>query len=1522
MKGFGAILGALLCAVALPASAGAAIPESLGISPEDGKPGAEAGQLDFPLAVAAQGGLPGHIFISTNSNNRIDELTPWGEFVKAWGWGVDKSAPAEELQVCTAATGCKKGSAGGGRGQVSGADAIALGPASDLYVAESANHRVQRFGLDGHFISTFGDGVNKSAIEEGRSGEEDICPAAGHPDDVCQAGVAGNGPGQLGAASYVGQVAVCGSSGRVFVGEGERIQVFDAGGAFQEAIAMPAAVAALTIDPACNLYAAMDNEVRKLKPNGPAAELFPTPIFTAESLFKKALALDPAGNLYAAAFLGAGLPERVLEFDPAGKCLVCGGDGEGGKSGFDKTSDGTALWAMAVTAACGPTDLYVVHFGNGSGGNPLLSYVNILGPSPDTALCPQPPAPPKIEGTHAVAAGTESARVAAAINPKFWPDTTYRVQYGTAPCPEGCEERPPAPGAVLTSKVIRAPLPAEVPLSGLAPATTYHYRFIAESGGGGPVLGEERTFTTLPPPAAPKDCPNRALRTGPSANLPDCRAYEMVSPVEKANGDILAPGEPQGTDKSPIAGAMARVAQATPEGEALSYNSARAFGDALSSPWSSQYVARRGAGGWSSHSLNPPREGPTLFLAGIPNFESLFKGFGEDLCNGWVMQDTDLALAPGAPTGIPNLYRRRNCGAEGYEALVTSAPAGFSKAAEGIDSSFFPTLQGFTQDGSSAAFKAPGKLTEASTHTVVGESLDCSIRTPAGTTSTYTWLRNGAKIGSAENKPTGTYVVKKADEGKALQCQVKTSNEKADEGTGGFVGSVQTSIPAEVVAPYPPQAPPRPPATLPAPSSNAPLAIGGGGGQTLSCDAEEAQWSGTPTSFAWQWYRNGTELSGKTEPTYSVSAADLATSAAFQCAVTATNPGGATTRASEILTTTGPDPKPTAPESTPIVNDVYEAYLNTEGALHLVSVTPGGQAVGSHASIGTTQGLARFRLYDSVAGAVSQDGSRVFWSAEVDQIRENEAKEKVEDPANPVHSGGPPSQGPSVLFLRANAGEEQSALVHAAGTGNLEKGKAVVKGVAAGSGAFAPGQAITGVGIPAGTMIEEVSGTELTLSREALETKSNVALDAIEDCSEPEKACTLQITPGGATFLAADPTAGKALYSEGTKLYELDADKAVEDDSASAAKTLIAGEALGVVGASTDLSHVYLVSKEVCSSGPNSHGDEAQLGKPNLYLYETGEECSPGELDFVATLKAPTASGPNDEGAYTSVPVNHRSRVSADGLHVAFMSQAPLTGFDSTDAESGKADSEVFLYDAPGALGGGAGGQLRCASCNATGARPTGRDLRGGVGEFWAAAAIPGWENEWHAGRVLSDEGSRLYFESSESLVSRDTNGAQDVYEWERAADEKECLEGIGGELFIAQSGGCLGLISPGKGSRDSEFLDASASGSDVFFTTVASLVPEDPGLVDVYDARELGGFPSRKPRVKRCEGEGCQPPAVAPDDPTPASGTFEGQGNLKEEGKPKPRCPKGKHMVRRAGKKRCVPRRHKHVRHHGRSGR
>ncbi len=87
-------------------------------------------------------------------------------------------------------------------------------------------------------------------------------------------------------------------------------------------------------------------------------------------------------------------------------------------------------------------------------------------------------------------------------------------------------------------------------------------------------------------------CPNAASRIGPSASLPDCRAYELVSPVFKGGYGVLG---------------IEGVAQ---NGESVAYYSPGAFAGApagISEALDSvTYLARRDPTGWSTVPLMPP----------------------------------------------------------------------------------------------------------------------------------------------------------------------------------------------------------------------------------------------------------------------------------------------------------------------------------------------------------------------------------------------------------------------------------------------------------------------------------------------------------------------------------------------------------------------------------------------------------------------------------------------------------------------------------------------------------------------------------------------------------------------------------------------------------------------------------------------------------------------------------------------------------------------------------------------------
>jgi hypothetical protein len=341
----------------------------------------------------------------------------------------------------------------------------------------------------------------------------------------------------------------------------------------------------------------------------------------------------------------------------------------------------------------------------------------------------------------------------------------------------------------------------------------------------------------------------------------------------------------------------------------------------------------------------------------------------------------------------------------------------------------------------------------------------------------------------------------------------------------------------------------------------------------------------------------------------------------------------------------------------------------------------------------------------------------------------------------------------------------------------------------------------------------------------------------------------------------------------------------VEFDLEAKTATTIGTSVVGAVAYSDDASSIYFVSTAALAGG-------ATPGAPNLYLYERGQP-----LTFVATLAPADVSESNSFAVVSSRPIKRATRATSDGGVLVFTSQADLTGFDNTDSNSGETDAEIYRYDADDQL-------LACLSCNPTGARPLGQELvaQDVPSGFWAAAHLPGWSSQFYPSRVLSNNGDRVFFESTDALALRDRNGKQDVYEWELAGTG-DCTAQTA--EFDPRSGGCLNLISSGEGSSEATFLDASADGSEAFFTTGEKLVSQDPGAIDVYVARVGGGFPPPPAPPEACDDEACQPGATPPGPAPISSDTFVGPPT------PKPlrarRCGSGKHRVRRHGKARCV---------------
>ena len=419
-------------------------------------------------------------------------------------------------------------------------------------------------------------------------------------------------------------------------------------------------------------------------------------------------------------------------------------------------------------------------------------------------------------------------------------------------------------------------------------------------------------------------------------------------------------------------------------------------------------------------------------------------------------------------------------------------------------------------------------------------------------------------------------------------------------------------------------------------------------------------------------------------------------------------------------------------------------------------------------------------------------------------------------------------------------------------------------------------------------------------------------------CTEAQKACTFEVSElasanAAARFWDASADGSAALFgvaaAGGEDLYEFDA----EED----AVHKLAGKVMGVMGASEDLSRIYFVSREdLDGAGP------AQEGGANLYLYEAG-----AGIRFLARLSEDdgVAAGLTVYPSLDNVnPKRRSSRVSPDGLTAAFMSNSAalaseVAGYDNTDAHSPRGKPErrglPLRRDRKRRR---RRARLRLLQPDRLAPRR-------------APTSTPAPMSSTPPPPCPAGKPSGSPRACSPQTASACSSRA--MTRWP-SATPTACATSISGrprETATAppptphttpKTAAACASISSGKSPQGAEFIDASADGSDAYFFTQASLVPQDPGLIDAYDARIGGGFASAgAEEAAECEGQACQGSAAAPASPTPASAAPVGEGNLEEKPPARRPCPKGKRRVRRGGKARCVRKPHRHRKRHHRHG-
>jgi hypothetical protein len=562
------------------------------------------------------------------------------------------------------------GSFGPGDGQVSLASnsGVAVNATThDVYVADTGNARIDQFSSSGAFIRAWGWGV-----ADGSTAALQTCTSG------CNAGLPGAGAGQFTSPTFVAVDNSIGlSQGDVYVGDAatNTVSKFSASGAYISTIdgssaTAPVAgpfgpLAGVTVDGSGDLwvYDANANMFEFAQDSS-----FITSWNSGRGVRTNGIDVDSAGNLYV--LTGGG---SVEQFTPSGGDVgPVNGDAQDpiglavnrSSNEIYMDSGGSLIRRYASSCDAGGRCTAAEGFGAGQ----LSSAAGIgVDSSSDTAFVSDSstqtislftvfvPSPPAIDGTSVANVTSTAADLRAVVNPQA-ADTTYHFQYGASTAYGQSTPESSSIGADLSDHSITSHI------QGLTANTTYHFRVVASnSAAPGGVDGPDHSFTTQPSASA--------------FALPDNRRYELVTPAVRGNGSLL----PSGDGLYAFGGGY----QASSSGDKLAYLSVTPFPGSTAGGVEN-YLASRGAGGWSSQDLSP-REAPAHGLLDFPKIDA----FSPDLSKATLaigggstgvvfLGQDDPPLVSGEPANNKNLFLRDNTNAS-YQ-LMNVTPAGVTPA--------------------------------------------------------------------------------------------------------------------------------------------------------------------------------------------------------------------------------------------------------------------------------------------------------------------------------------------------------------------------------------------------------------------------------------------------------------------------------------------------------------------------------------------------------------------------------------------------------------------------------------------------------------------------------------------------------------------------------------------------------------------------------------------------------------------------------------------------------------------------